>query len=560
MLITRFHQMIRNRIVWAIIATGVSLAFLFSFTSVPGCSRRGDSKGTSNAAGTLYGEDVEPTEFRMAMFYELGLGSDRGLSTAAYAQLRHQTWHRLAVLKTAERMGIQTPDDEIAQILARERGFQSNGVFDKQRYSAFVQSRGVDIPSFEAYIRQNMTIQKLLNTVESTVWAAPSDLDRRLRNLTDVRSLEYLEITPQNYTGVVSVSKADALAFYERNRDAFTIPERVQVKYVTFPYASHVPTNVNEEDVQDYYDRHTEEFTLPSTNLVATPEPLEKVRPVIEASLLAEGSRFAARDAATAFAMELAPDRGGHKADFEALAARHHLGVSTTALFTINEALPLLEVDQEFNRTAFNLIQDDPELSFSDAVAGSNAVYVLAAEQRLESRVPAFDEIAATVTPEAERAARQEAFLAWSQELHEKLTKAVSTNHPFASVAGAMGYQVATTGPFTVFESLNTNLFDNARILVPNIAELDRGELSGVIPAATNAYIAFMADRLPGNPNMVQGLRPQMQNTLQEYHGGLAFREYGDYLLKAANFEDFQPVSTNDVSTDDEPDTTTPQN
>ncbi|MCE9612717.1 MAG: SurA N-terminal domain-containing protein [Lentisphaerae bacterium] len=550
MLITKFHQMIRHRVVWAVIATGVSLAFLVSFSSIRSCS--GDEKTNHNAAGTLFGNDVSPAEFRTAMFFEMGLNNDRGLSPKEFETMRQRTWRRLAILRTAERLGITVPDAEIGQILSSEKTFQANGSFDKQRYLAFVQSKGVDLTTFEEYLRQSITIQKLAGTVEAAAWTAPTELEQRLRNLTDRRTVEYVVLDPAQSTGVVSIAESDARAFYDQNREGFTIPERVSVRYVTFPYSNFIPATVSSEEVQSYYDAHSEDFLVASTNTYSLPEPLEKVRPVIEAKLRDDGARFAAREVATRFVMDLAPDRSGKRPTFDSLAATSHLDVATTRLFAIDEPLPELLVDQEFNRAAFNLVLNDPELSFSDSIAGSNAVYVLTANERQEARIPAFSEIETTVTPLAKRQAQRQAFVKWAESVHTTFASGLATNRDFRSIAQAQHLNVATTGTFTVFASLSTNLFEHAEKIVPAVVELENGELSNVLEAGNQLIIAHQTSRTAGSAAEAVALRPQLLRTLQEYQSGLVFDQWSAYLLRQANFQDYQKQAADAAAAADE--------
>lgn len=545
MLITHFHQIIRHRIVWGVIAIIVSLCFLLSFTSMPGCSRNKKGPVTSGV-GKIYGREIGNDEFRSAMFFELGLSNDRSLDEAQQAQLRRQTWRRLAILETAKRLGLKTSDEEIGQMLGREKGFQSNGSFSQERYREFVRSRGVDLATFEEYLRQNVTIQKALGAVESMAWTAPADLARRLRNLTDTRQLSYVTLSPRQFTGTVAVTEEQALKFYEDARTFFTIPERVRVRYVEFPYASYVPTNFTAEAIQEYYDLHTDDFVpANSTNAYALPAPLDEVKPVIEARLREQESRFLARDAATAFVMDLAPDRTGARRLFDDLAAARGLAVSTTALFAIDEPVPGLEVDSDFQQAAFGLIAEDPELCFSDSIAGSNAAYVIAADERIESRVPPFAEIRDAVMPLATSNAQHQAFLEWAESVRADLVSrsAADSNASPASIAGAIGFTVSTTATFTVLESLNTNLFDNANVLVGSTVELEAGEWSKLLPASNVAYVVHMTSRQPGDPAMISAVRPQLVSTLQEYQGGFLVREWGEYLLREGELQDYQQTA-----------------
>jgi hypothetical protein len=547
MLITKFNRMIRNRFLWAFIATVISVAFVLSFTSMEGCA-----DANAGGIGTLYGKPVSAAEFRNAMFFELGLSSERGLPPDAYRQLERQTWRRLAILRTAAELGIITPDQEVAQLIASERGFLVNGVFDPSRYRTFVASRGVDVPTFEAYLRQSLTMQKAANMLQAAVWLAPADVDRRLRNLTDERRIATIHISREAFVQPVDVSTNDLIAYFESNRDAFAEPERVSVAYVTFPYADQTGAVVTAESVQSYYDLHADEFMPDSTNLYAMPLPLDEVREQIEEKLGAEAARYHAREVATAFVMDLAPDRTGHQAPFATLAEAHGLAVKTTGLFTIDAPLAELAVGPAFNRAAFGLIASDPELSFSDAISGSNAVYVVWAEQRIEARIPEFDEVRERVVPLAVSNARDRAFLDWAGEQRERLVAALADGEDLTTAAAELGLSVATTGVFTVFDDGgDTNMLAEAAAIMPAIVDLHEGEISKAIPVPGGAVLACQLERTPGATSAVYALRPQLMATLRQMDAGLLMETWGESLLKQADFHDLRPQAATDEAGED---------
>ncbi len=545
MLITRFNSLIRNRVVWIAFAGIVSASFL-GFSMAPGgCEAQG-----TRAVGTLNAREVSPEEFRMAMFFEMGLSEPRGLDRAQHEQLRRQTWRRIAILDKAAELGLVTSDQEIAQLVGREQEFLVNGSFDRGRYDAFVRSRGVNIPIFESYLRQNLTIQKAITALESLVWTPPSDVNRRLRNLIDERRVGFVILPIETYTGTVNLTREDILAFYEERPEFFRIPERVRVKYVHFPHANYRPEEIDEAMIADYYDLHRDEFLPEGMDPLALPEPLETVRPVIVERLRDEEARFQARDAATEFVIALAPDRRGGRPSFDQLATTQGLTVATTDWFAVDEAVPSLDVDLEFRQAAFGLVENDPELAFSDAINGADAAYVLYAFERAPSRIPPFEEIAdEIVTPLATSNALQRAFLAWANDLRDQLETQTLAGTPGNLAATKMGLDVIMTGAFSVLDSLSTNLFEYADIVIPGTVELEAGEWGEVLTAPEVALIPFMIERLAGDPAAMTALRPQLISSLQEFQGGLLFREWGEYLLREGQLKDLQAQSVLDEDT-----------
>ncbi len=541
MLITKFNKMIRNKLIWGFIAIVISVFFVLSFSSMRGCS-----PSSPDAVGKLYGEEITQRALRVSMFFELGLQSDSGLGQDAYDELRHRTWQRLAILRTAERLGLTTPDAEVTETIANEPGFAENGVFQKQRYAAFVRQRGVDPDTFAEFLRQDITMQKVRSLLDAVVWTAPSEVERRLLNLTDERDVEYAVFERGNFTTDLDLSDEEIRAYFDGNSDAFAIPERIQVRYVSFPYADFASTNVSESAVQAYYDDNIERYTPEDTNqfdfseilpLDPQPLPLDDVRGEIVALIQERDAMLAAKDAATDFVITLPPDRRGQRPTFEESAASTGLTVRICEPFGIGEDVPGLDVDARFVDAAFRLIPGDPEAYFSDAILASNAAFVIAFHKMEDSRIPEFEEVSATVTPLARSNKLAEAFAEHVNQAREAVTASTADDTDFKSILE--GYDATVTNAvFSVYGSLLTNAFEHQDMLVPEVVELEAGDVSDVVAADEVALIARIITRVPSEPVEGYSLRAQLLRTLQGYRAGILFSDYGEYVLEAAGFED----------------------
>jgi len=547
MLITKFNKMIRNKFIWGFIAIIISVFFVLSFSSMRGCS-----SALPDTAGHLYGEEVSQGALRTARYFELGLQSDRGLDREAFDELRRRTWKRLAVLRMAEKLGLKTPDSEVALAIGSEPGFSDNGVFDKRRYEAFVRQRGVDDQTFEEYLRQDLTMQKIRGLLDSVAWTTPSEIEQRLRNLTDERSIEYAIFDRSDFTVDVELTDAEIREFFDSHQDLFTIPERIQVRYVTFPYADQMQTNDIEEAVVAHYNDNIDGYTPDLTNQFEfpTPRPLDEVRPEIETMIRERAARLAAKDAANEFSYGLLPDRKGQGVSFEDAASETGLTVKVTQPFAKNEEVPELDVDARFNRVAFRLVANDPEFYFSDAVLASNAAFVIAFQDKQEAHLPEFENVREEISPLAYSNRLDSAFSDHVDAVREELVTSLSDDTSFSDVLARYDASV-TTAVFSVYGSLVTNLFTHQADLVGELIDLQAGDLSKVVITDQEALIARIVEQTPSDPVESYALRGQLQRTLQQYRTGILYEDYADYLLRIAEFRDLQATPTDTPAEDD---------
>jgi len=547
MLITKFNKMIRNKIIWALIAFVTSLFFVLSFSAFPSdCSAN-----TVNTEGRLYGKDVSPTEFRNAMFFELGMRPNAGFGSDPDTT-RTRTWRRLAVLSTAEEFGLLTEDDEVRSTLGSIPQFSPNRQFDQNRYFAFVQSQNIRPSTFEEYLRQDLTIQKMRGTADAFTWVAPMELNRRLSNLTDVRTVEIALLERENLTPDVSLTDHDVRDFYNENTNLFTAASKMQVRYVGFPFSNFAPASNDAARVEAYYNANLDAYTPEPTNDFVLPEPLplDQVREKIEAILREQQSVEDAVYAATDFMDELSAIDGESAVSFETTAATNNLDVKLTGFFAIDEPVDDLGVDYRFREAAFDLIPNDPEAYYSYVIQGSNAAYVLAYGSNTPSRIMPLDEVLGIASQHALSNAAHIAFMDNVSAIHKDLSQSLATNRTFKDLFSERDI-VITSVVFSVYESIGTNVFQNDTILIPKLTDLRAGDLSDPVETPNGAMIAYAVDRTPASPENNLDLGRQLLLTLHQYRADLTFEDYSDYLLKVAEFEDMRPALSIDEEGDE---------
>lgn len=554
MLITKFNKMIRSRLLWGFIAVVISVSFVLSFSSARSCSRI-----QNTGVGTLFGEAVTWPAYRTARFFEMRLRDNVNLSPEGERILHNRTWKRIATLQMADKLGLTSPQTEVGQVIRRDPAFQVNGGFSKERYRTVVRSQlGVDIGTFEQYIREDMTLRKIMSLMQALVWTSPDEADRRLRNLTDRRQVEFATLPLSALVTNVDIGMPEAEEFFAENQEAFTIPPSMQVKYVSFPATNYYSTNsVSATDVLDYYEDNMADYSTTDTNEQVVAVPLEEVRPEIVDILAAREALLQARDAATDMVVTLAPDRQGRAPTFEEAAARFAVSIHTSAVFSANEAISGISTGMEFTAAAFDLDPDDPEFSFSDALTGEHAVFIFSAIEKTEARIPELSEVLDDVMGHAYTNRQQSMFHEALSELRKEAEMEMAAGSTFSDAMAGLGHTVNTTGYFTVYSPDTTNDFEYVDAIIPGVVALDAGELSEPLPIEDGALLAYVADRQPGNPGNAEMLRPQVLGALNEYRSGVLMDTWGDYLLDVASFEDLNaPLAAADEQEDEENDDT----
>ncbi len=538
MLITKFNRMIRSRVLWGAFAFLISVAFVFTFSEVGGCSR--DGAAQRGVVGILFDQDVRHEEFLQARFFELGLRGNANLAAEEEERLTQEVWKRLATLRMAERLALRIGDEELSETIQRDRSFWVNDVFSAQQYKQAVQRQlGIGISTFEDFLREQQTLDKMRQLAASMVWVSPLEMAERLRDLTDERSAAYVLVSREKHTPSVTLSEDEVRAFYQANTNLFVEPERVSVRYVQFDSApsEKIPAPTDEA-VSAYYEANRDElYSTADTNGGWIVTPLDDVRDAIVAKLRDEAAREAAMTAATDFAVALAPGRFAAGIPFDQAAVQAGVSIHTTGLFGAAETVPGLEVGEPFRRAAFALDPEDKDFYFSDAVAESNAVYVVAVDNRVQPFVPEFESIRDAVTPVAMTSAISEAFTANVAEIRSDILQRMGEGLGFAEAADAMGLGVTTTGVFSVYMGLPDET-PHANVLPSALISIGKDGLSMPVAVEDGSLLVCELSRKPAEAGMSQFLRPQLLQSLKRFRAASIYDAWRDALLVEAEFQD----------------------
>ncbi len=510
----------------------------------------------------------------MARFFELGLRNPHDLSDEVENELRKRTWQRIAALKTAEKLGLQAGDRDIAEMIRQDEAFQRNGVFDRDQYRMLIEHQlRTDVQTFEEYLRQDLTLQRLASMIESTAWVPPAEAAERIRNLTDKFTVSYINFPIDQFEDETELDDDDIREFYSNNSDRFIVPEKVRIRFIEFEATNLVTeADFTEDDIYDYYDaniemfRREEDSAADETDAEDSPEtaaeeiaediptavpgfkPVEDVRAEIIAALQKQRALLLARDRATDFVIELTPDRAGRAPDFDTLAARFGRPVVTSELFSATETVPELADAEDALAIAFALDIDNPLSAYSDPVSGTNSVFVLSILERREAFLPELDDIIEDVTEPALEHRRREAFKQYVTGIREQLITKMRRGTGFDEAAAELQLASEKLEPFSVYDTIESeNILEE--ILSMAIMPLYSGQLSEAVFNGDDLLLAYIVERSPGEMQITEMIAPQVHAALARFRAGLVFDKWMEWNLAQSNWQDFM---SNDAWTEAE--------
>jgi peptidyl-prolyl cis-trans isomerase D len=555
MMISKFHKLIQSRLLWG--AFLIIIVFSFVVWGMVWPSQM-DKMDQANAAGTLDGAPVTHGEYRSAylstyLARALTLGREVDNTPESEAVLRRLSWQRLATLREVSKLGVAATDQEL--IGALQANFaESNGVYNPQRYQAFLQNviRPLNFTTaqFEQHIREEIAIQKLGSLIGRQAHVTPLEIRRTFETLLDTFTIEYALVQPEAVEKDVKVADEDARKLYDADPAAFTVPEQREVSYVAFPIADYQDdtAEISDEDVQDYYELHIEEYTTKSTGEDGKPREtvaeLDTVKEGIVEALRGEAALAKADAAATELAFKAIPDRDGTVPDFAAEVEKAGRKADKLAPFSRSD-LPVADAGPVFAAAAFELAPNAFD-RVSAPVAGQNNVYVIYLEKEIASRVPSFEEAKDRVLAAAKQKAVADAISAKATAVKEAAEAGLAAGKTFAQAVADTGIQVATAEPFTGLSgSSSSNRMVQA--LVQAVVGYNQGEVAEPSLTDDGLVVAYLKARTPADEASYDSYRDEIAASIRNRRAQGLFRDWQVALLAPERFTDLQrPAAATD--------------
>ncbi|AKJ64974.1 SurA N-terminal domain-containing protein [Kiritimatiella glycovorans] len=553
MMLARFHKIIQSKAVWTAICILICIAFLGFFA--PGMGGSGGGRERSRAAGELYGKEISSREFRSAyhdvyLRYILMFGRELSIDERMDTLLREAAWQRLAMLRKADRLDIRASDEEVRAAIRSQPMFRGEQGFNRTRYDNFVNAMlprmGYSVSALESLFRDEVRLQKLRFRPALAALVTPGEVRQAFHSYADEYELEYALVTTNQLEEPVTVAEDRVRAYYQNHADRFKMPEKVRVQYVRFPVEPYLDeVEVAEEEARRFYDRNLEQYRAESgqeeasTNDAPAYLPFEQVRGEIETELRRRRALNLAADEATELVIDLTPGREGKAPAFEQAAEGRGLEIRTLPAFARDADLKPIASDRAFIEAAFSL-QNTADRYFSDAVAGEDAVYVIALEKRLPSFVPPFDTVEAQVRAAVRREARREALEARADLIRDRVAEAVSGGRTFAEALKPFGLTPERTPPFSPMQGPEDDPL--APWLSTAATRAGEGEIASPLPFRGDRYlIAHVAAYTPGDESgTLPGLRPELVSFLRRDRINRLLTEAGRYTLEEAGFRDYR--------------------
>jgi peptidyl-prolyl cis-trans isomerase D len=227
-----------------------ALAVLFALQWGPGS--QGCETGRlpePETAATVNGQAIPLREFAKSylqqaeQFRRQGVPSEMMKQFGIHKQVMDQLVNTELLAQAAEKKGVSADNDALSKVLREAPSFQKDGKFDLETYKLFVREyEGSTEVQFEDKLRRQLSAQRLLQLVESSVVVSEDEVKARYLKDGNAANATFVRFTPTMFVDQVKAPKPPELEAwakqnekaiadnYEQNKFTYFVPEKVKAR------------------------------------------------------------------------------------------------------------------------------------------------------------------------------------------------------------------------------------------------------------------------------------------------------------------------------------------
>lgn len=206
---------------------------LESYTRSFGGSR--DDVATVNGSSITQGEFAEELrrqQDRLRAAFGPNIDTEALDTPGARRALLESLVSQRLIADAALRGRLTVSDDALRETIAAVPAFQGEGGFSRSNYETLLRAQNMTPATFEARLRQDLTLQQLNDAIRGSAIASRSVTERLAAIEGQRREVQEALVAAQPFVEKVKVSDAQIKAYHEANAAEFRVPERVRAEYL----------------------------------------------------------------------------------------------------------------------------------------------------------------------------------------------------------------------------------------------------------------------------------------------------------------------------------------
>ncbi|MGE4319797.1 MAG: SurA N-terminal domain-containing protein [Deferribacterales bacterium] len=232
----------------------------------------GDKTAEANLAVEVDGVKISTTDFQQKVestrenFRRLfGNNVDQLLKNDTIEKtVMSQVINEALLTNEAKRLKIPVSDAEVASYIQSMQAFQTDGKFDKERYTELLSRNRMTPQIFEASVRSDITVQKMTEIIKKSVTVSDAEIMNEYNYRNTQAVVSFIEFSADDALSGVKYTDADIAKYYDEHKDDYRVPQKADFKAVVFDPATYVPDiKVTDAEIEAYFIKNKEALSQP---------------------------------------------------------------------------------------------------------------------------------------------------------------------------------------------------------------------------------------------------------------------------------------------------------
>ena len=515
------------------------------------------------AAGTIFGKPIPWDEYQQHYTQtrrrlESRLAGPDGvpvqLPDAFESLIVDRVWNRLILIEEAKNAKLRISDEELARAIRSDPVFQFQGRFAPDRYRQVVRAIGFTPRTYEAFLRDQLLAQRLVDDVWSAVSVTDADVREAFVEANERLKVALIVIDPTTLHGEIgrAITEEELRTDYEARPDLVKTPAQITFEYVGLTRDELTDSlTLPEEEILDYYEANygaeAEAFDIPTQADLAREEEITPEEPLAEEDTTPalDDVREEIREALlprhtnrrlNALAVDL-EDALDANQSFAEIATALELSTQTVGPIAVGNLFAEGTPEPSLLQAAFDL----EEGAMSELIETDNGVYVLRVSQRIPVQIPPFETVRPAIKERLVQERAQQAARSSADELHTQLTEQLAVGATITEAADQLGIALTQPAPFTRTEAIESI----GAVSAVNRAAFNTplGELTEVITTTQGFVLLVPAERIPPDDADLAGQRARLRARVLQEKQDAYFAEWMADLRSRANLQSFLELS-----------------
>lgn len=537
--------------IFAVLLATTIISFIFTIGASPGIGR-GDRRVVDRE---FFGYNLSLQDDQQRLMGDAGLSANLqlgGMGNLEGDQIQNYAFQRAASLHLADEWHIPASTAaEVTEHIKTLRMFAGqDGQFDPKAYATFrdnlkTNTRGVTEAEIFRVIASDVRAKKVQDLLAGPGYVLPSDIKLQLSRADTSWTLATATADYTTYAPAIKPTDAELAKFFDENSFRYEIPPSVVASYIDFSSLGYIGgVTVTEADARAFYDANPSRFPKPAEVKPADPKAtppkadpaadFAAVRGLVESTLKLERAQKLALKAAsdTAVALyEAKLDQTPAGPALDQFLAARKLALKPLAPFTRESGPAELGGPGEIATEAFKLGKTANRY-ISEALPAPVGAVLLVWRDQQPARKPALTEVREKVSADFTENEKRKRFVDLGKTIKSQLEARVKAGdtpeQAAAAVNAGVKLEVKTLPAFT----LRTRPQDLDYSVLSALERLEKGQVSDMVINADKGLFVFALDKKAPDLSEANPQFVETRNQIAAYNSRLGGNAYLSELVE----------------------------